>query len=420
MRRKWKKILLFNLVVLGMFFGACELVSYLYLVKYTGGDDPWTKDAPDLFRIDPLLGWSLRPGVRKFHRQAGWVQANSIGLRNKEIPISKPKDVFRIGCLGDSSTFVFEIMGTDDIYTTLLEKDLREKYNTNRIDVINASVPGYNTFQGLLLLKHALMKYSPDLVTVYLGNNEVYDGYNSPMKVRSYNLLLRVKRWVFRSYFVSVLRHYMFTKEGINFFKPDNIFDHEQQNFRTNIRAILEFCEEQKVAVVLCTVPTNLTFAPPVYWKYESGQAQEKYREGRQALENNDLEKAEELLIGSLELQKRNAPAKYDLGKISRIKQDTAQAMAYFQGAIDDAPVGRVTSRHNAALRKISETYKVPLIDLAAFFRKDDLEKGIVSPGYFSDHIHPNEKGQRIIADRLQDYVEKNYGERLSAAAAQK
>ena len=97
---------------------------------------------------------------------------NSFGFRDKELNSDYVKDrKYRILCVGDSITFG-EGVSTNKTYPKLLEKELRSKFSKN-IEVLNAGVPGYNTYDELLYIKNYLIKLSPDMIILgfFMGND---------------------------------------------------------------------------------------------------------------------------------------------------------------------------------------------------------------------------------------------------------
>jgi len=105
----------------------------------------------------------FRPGV-------GGFDVRKFKFRSGEATQKKPPGVFRILCVGGSSTWG---KGVEDNETWpfLLEKKLIE----NGIDaqVINAGLPGYSSFQILILLREYLLSYDPDVVLMYAGFNDM-------------------------------------------------------------------------------------------------------------------------------------------------------------------------------------------------------------------------------------------------------
>jgi lysophospholipase L1-like esterase len=97
---------------------------------------------------DVLLGYKLnpaRPGI------------NSLGIRHDEIGKDKPHDLFRVVVLGDS--VAWDPTG----FVTLLRERFAE-VRKGRVEVINAAIPGYTTYQERMLLERDLLAIKPDLV----------------------------------------------------------------------------------------------------------------------------------------------------------------------------------------------------------------------------------------------------------------
>jgi len=59
-------------------------------------------------------------------------------------------------------------------FAAKLQDILREKYNYKNVEVINAGVPGYNSWESLINLEFRVLDLSPDLVIVYHGANDVH------------------------------------------------------------------------------------------------------------------------------------------------------------------------------------------------------------------------------------------------------
>jgi len=119
---------------------------------------------------DPILGWRIKPDSSK--EADGVVFANnSYGFRGNEINEKKGKDVFRIICFGDSSTYgVF--VTYEDIYSEKLEEKLDNHFRNIRFEVINAGILGYSTFQILALFEERIKALKPDLIIVSAGIND--------------------------------------------------------------------------------------------------------------------------------------------------------------------------------------------------------------------------------------------------------
>lgn len=115
---------------------------------------------------DDKIGYRLRPGI---FRNA---KINSKGFRDREFTFIKHPNIFRIVCLGDSTTFGY-YNAEDRTYPFLLEK-LLNKYSLkkNKFEVINLGIPAYTSFNNLKLFEYETVGLKPDLVILAEGWND--------------------------------------------------------------------------------------------------------------------------------------------------------------------------------------------------------------------------------------------------------
>ncbi|MDM8539694.1 SGNH/GDSL hydrolase family protein [Desulfococcaceae bacterium HSG9] len=107
---------------------------------------------------DKDLGYRLNPNSPKTNRHS---------IKNGEIEFPKPEGLYRIVYLGDSIPW-------DNPGFVNYSKEILEEQG--RYEIINASVPGYTTYQELLLYKKYLVDIKPDLViwTYCLNDNHKF------------------------------------------------------------------------------------------------------------------------------------------------------------------------------------------------------------------------------------------------------
>jgi lysophospholipase L1-like esterase len=137
-----------------------------------------------LFEGDALLGWRLQADRTNIYWDYTLIErTNKQHLRGSQDFGRKTKDTIRILCLGDSVTFGYRVpvcfpenvkaYNPQDLpYPGLLEKMLREKYPSRKIEVLTFAVPGYTTYQGYHWLKRDIQQYAPDLITICFGWND--------------------------------------------------------------------------------------------------------------------------------------------------------------------------------------------------------------------------------------------------------
>ena len=131
----------------------------------------------------PYLSYYPTPKYEK-----GQTSHNSLGYRNEEFPLEKPTGVFRIVALGGSSTYDVSIKDNDETFTAQLEKLLKEEYGYRDVQVINAGVSGYNSWEILVNLEFRVLDLDPDLVIIYEGTNDVHARMVEPSAYRGDDL----------------------------------------------------------------------------------------------------------------------------------------------------------------------------------------------------------------------------------------
>jgi len=89
---------------------------------------------------------------------------NSLGFRDEEISIPKPPGIYRIVCIGGSTTV--EGPRNDLTYPKILQRLLRDYFNTTAIEVINCGVDG-GSIRGQVFRYDECLALEPDLVIHY-------------------------------------------------------------------------------------------------------------------------------------------------------------------------------------------------------------------------------------------------------------
>lgn len=131
--------------------------------------------------------WDIQPLRYKRNlsgRYAGWdhYKTNQYGFRAPMVSIPKPKGVFRILCIGGSTTH--EGGENDATYPAVLQERLREMFPGSPIEVFNCGIEGIRTPSQFVNMPDYL-EMEPDLVVAYEGINDAanelqsawYDAY---------------------------------------------------------------------------------------------------------------------------------------------------------------------------------------------------------------------------------------------------
>ena len=97
-------------------------------------------------------------------------RTNSFGMRSREIAREKPSGVYRVLCLGESSTFGAKVE-QDELYASVIERCLPGRIG-GAVEVLNAGAPGYSLVQSYAYLESRALAFEPDVVVLYHGCND--------------------------------------------------------------------------------------------------------------------------------------------------------------------------------------------------------------------------------------------------------
>ncbi len=139
---------------------------------------------PGLWRKDAAIGFVNAPNVdrRAFGNVVG--RTNGAGFRSKvELAREKGAATFRVVGMGDSVMWGIRV-NEEDTFLGVLGELLRDSHAD--LEVVNAGVIGYSTYQERLLLEERVVAYEPDLVIVNFCGNDLLpteDPFNSVREV---------------------------------------------------------------------------------------------------------------------------------------------------------------------------------------------------------------------------------------------
>jgi lysophospholipase L1-like esterase len=176
--RRWLTVVVAVVPVLLLF-----LAAEIYVRATSPHDDLRALTGRTVFE-HPIADWALvdafsayrgRPGV--YHDGPVTKTVNREGyISTPEITPAKPANTIRIAFLGESSTAGTGTLLPDSITWPWQVAELlrRQPGRTSRIDFLNAAMGGFSTFESFGRLWSRVRFYSPDIVVVYHGWNEMY------------------------------------------------------------------------------------------------------------------------------------------------------------------------------------------------------------------------------------------------------
>lgn len=97
---------------------------------------------------------------------------NSLGMRGEEVAVPKPEGVFRIACLGASTTYSIFVDDWRRSYPALLERELGARGHPE-VEVLNVGVPAWSSYETLINYLLRVQDLDPDLLIVHQGFGDI-------------------------------------------------------------------------------------------------------------------------------------------------------------------------------------------------------------------------------------------------------
>ena len=296
----------------------------------------------------------------------------------------KRKNTFRVFVLGGSSTQGFPYNFYSSFASKMEEKLLLNTQGLN-IEVVNLGMTAVNSFVIWDLSKR-LTEYEPDAVIIYAGHNEYYGsfgvgstqfGFGKQLWLK--RLILRLKNWRIYQLIEQVMKpEQNQTEKGRTMMASvvreagielgSELYQSGIHQFETNIRDVARLLKSSNIPLYIGTVASNLKDQPPLS---DDSEANDIYREGVELYENGDIEAAH---------------SSFDKAK----EKDVIRF--------------RAPNEINSIIKKLSESEGVTLVDIENTLKVQS-ESGIEDESLFIDHLHPNSKAHRIIADLFYDHL---------------
>jgi len=143
---------------------------------------PSPKNIGQLYRV----GWNRNYRNSAFISNAEVIhrgvptKINTLGLKNIEIDLHKPKNTFRILMFGDSFTYGLGLLINETLPSQLERKLNMNKNGSITTQVLNFGVSGMNTFQEVMYALNYGLKFDPDIIMiVWIFNDIEMNGYTT-------------------------------------------------------------------------------------------------------------------------------------------------------------------------------------------------------------------------------------------------
>ncbi len=423
----WKK-LLYSFSVTIAFFLLLELALAVVGVH------------PILYDRDPFVGFTSRRPLYVETTESGSgtemvTASNKLHLFNPQrFRKQKPSGVYRIFCLGGSTTYGRPYDDTTS-FCGWLREFLPEADPSRQWEVINAGGISYASYR-VAILAEELQQYEPDLMIIYSGQNEflerrTYDRLiRTPRAVRGLGAIANQTRTsaVVRRIMDSC-RHRNSPADGtpdtleaevnallddsvgpVAYHRDDKLQQQVLDHYRFNLARMVDIARSAGAEVVLVTPASNLRDCAPFKSEHGSGLNEaERQRwqahfdlasralvDGQASDAIADIESALTIDPRYAQLHYLHGRALYELGRHDEAK------VAFEHARDEDVCPLRALGPMRAIVDEVAADRDVALVDFAALVESRS-DHGIPGDDLFLDHVHPTIDGNQLLARSILD-----------------
>ena len=120
---------------------------------------------------DQFVWYEVKPNLDELFKMKP-MHTNSKGLRDKEYPLAKPSNTFRIAVIGDSFTFG-DGVSDEAVYHAIAENTLNVQSDSLQYELLNFGVAGYDLLNYYGVIESKALAYDVDLILIgFCGNND--------------------------------------------------------------------------------------------------------------------------------------------------------------------------------------------------------------------------------------------------------
>ena len=372
--------------------------------------------------------------------QAGFYRTNpdfcapfipaSFGIQPLDFRIRAHKEpnTVRVFVLGESAA---QGMPEPDFgIAAQLGAQLRARFPGRAFEVFNLGITAINSHVVYRIVRQ-VVEFEPDLLVIYMGNNEVVGPYGPGCAYLSTSPPLRVIRagvWVRSTRTGQLLARLLARSgrsgprardwKGMETFSQDSVrgddpkLEAVYRNFSSNLQDIVEIAGRAGTKTVLATVVANLKDSAPFISLHrgEMPAAQEKswkeaFDAGAIAAELGDAPSAVFAYNEALRIDPEFAETHFQLGRLEESLGQPELARRYYLGALHwDALRFRPDTRVNEIIRRVAKGAggSVLLVDAASAMGADpDSTAPLAGREILFDHVHFNWAGNFRIARLL-------------------
>ena len=355
---------------------------------------------------------------------------------NFRFPRSKAANALRVVVLGESAAQ--GVPAPQFGFAPQLRALLRERYPDREVEVLNTGIVAINSHVIYQIARH-LKDLSPDVVVVYMGNNEVVGPYGPgcaylsempPLWLIRLSMAVKMTRTGQLANRLAALLNrggrpaewggmQMFENSTVN--ADDPRLRTVYRNFESNLRDIVGDAAEAGARTVLCTVASNLRDSAPFVSTHDrvlSGQElsawDSAFNRGRTEWLLGESGPATASLLEAERIDPHYADTEFMLGRLDLDRGDEQTGRRRLVAAEHwDALRFRPDPAINEAIRRVAQSAEgsVTLLDAARLLGSDpDSTAPPSGRESFFEHVHLNWEGNSRLARAVAEAIGKEQG----------
>ena len=219
---------------------------------HMGAADPRLSARDPLTIFDGELLWTINPRVSR--------EINAQGYRGALIPQDKPANTCIIVAVGDSNTL--GPLNTTDHWPGFLQDLVALNRSQRSIQIVNAGVYGYTSFQGLRRFEQ-VARYPVDLVYFSFGANDA-----QPVRTSDAEYAARIDRWRRWQWLRAMPLLAQLTMNAMEGMRPSPLRTHRvpPREYEKNLEQFVAEARARNIRPVLLTRPFVGSSSDPDFW----------------------------------------------------------------------------------------------------------------------------------------------------------